>query len=200
LLADAARARGSAIRATDGMLRRQPARRGPAGYALDHPTNLENGGHPRRSRRCRICYANSLNRSRRPCRHGATPRHRPADPDRRRHLVRNGGPARLPLVGSPGPPCDVLRYRPLEHHSIRRAVPQPSRPVLDDDGSDGWAMVTVGMRGVRNDAISLYFADATLAARSLRGPYGIRCGAAPTRPSTTQGHRNSNPSDAFFWP
>jgi hypothetical protein len=59
-LADAARARGSAIRATDGMLRRQPARRGPAVYALDHPTNPENGGHARRSRRCRICYANSL--------------------------------------------------------------------------------------------------------------------------------------------
>jgi hypothetical protein len=69
---------------------------------------------------------------------------------------------------------------------------------LDDDGSDGWAMVTVGMRGVRNDAISLYFADATLAARSLRGPYGIRCGAAPTRTSTpTAGHRNSNRSDAL---
>jgi hypothetical protein len=30
-------------------------------------------------------------------------------------------------------------------------------------GSDGWAMMPSGMRGVLNDAISLYFADATLA-------------------------------------
>ena len=30
-------------------------------------------------------------------------------------------------------------------------------------GSDGWAMTPSGMRGVLNDAISIYFADATLA-------------------------------------
>src|SRR5438067_1023948 len=30
-------------------------------------------------------------------------------------------------------------------------------------GSDGWAMTPSGMRGVVNDAVSLYFADATLA-------------------------------------
>ena len=30
-------------------------------------------------------------------------------------------------------------------------------------GSDGWAMTPSGMRGVPNDAISIYFADATLA-------------------------------------
>jgi hypothetical protein len=35
---------------------------------------------------------------------------------------------------------------------------------LDDNcGSDGWAMTPSGMRGVLNDAISIYFADATLA-------------------------------------
>ena len=30
-------------------------------------------------------------------------------------------------------------------------------------GSDGWAMTPSGMRGVLNDAASIYFADATLA-------------------------------------
>jgi hypothetical protein len=30
-------------------------------------------------------------------------------------------------------------------------------------GSDGWAMTPSGMRGVLNDAVSLYFADAMLA-------------------------------------
>ena len=30
-------------------------------------------------------------------------------------------------------------------------------------GSDGWAMTPSGMRGVLNDTISVYFADATLA-------------------------------------
>ena len=30
-------------------------------------------------------------------------------------------------------------------------------------GSDGWAMTPSGTRGVLNDAISIYFADATLA-------------------------------------
>ena len=35
---------------------------------------------------------------------------------------------------------------------------------LDENcGSDGWAMTPSGMRGVLNDAVSLYFADATLA-------------------------------------
>ena len=35
---------------------------------------------------------------------------------------------------------------------------------LDENcGSDGWTMTPSGMRGVLNDAISLYFADATLA-------------------------------------
>ena len=30
-------------------------------------------------------------------------------------------------------------------------------------GSDGWAMTPSGIRGVLNDAVSIYFADATLA-------------------------------------
>jgi len=30
-------------------------------------------------------------------------------------------------------------------------------------GADGWAMTPTGMRGVLNDAVSIYFADATLA-------------------------------------
>jgi hypothetical protein len=38
---------------------------------------------------------------------------------------------------------------------------------LDENcGSNGWAMTPSGVRGVLNDAVSLYFADATLA--SLR--------------------------------
>jgi hypothetical protein len=35
---------------------------------------------------------------------------------------------------------------------------------LDENcGADGWAVTPSGMRGVLNDAISIYFADATLA-------------------------------------
>jgi hypothetical protein len=35
---------------------------------------------------------------------------------------------------------------------------------LDENcGSDGWAMTPSGMRGVLNDAVSIYFADAPLA-------------------------------------
>jgi hypothetical protein len=35
---------------------------------------------------------------------------------------------------------------------------------LDENcGADGWAMTPTGMRGVLNDAVSIYFADATLA-------------------------------------
>jgi hypothetical protein len=55
---------------------------------------------------------------------------------------------------------------------IRLAIPQGglgSRHTqiigwLDENcGSNGWAMTPSGMRGVLNDAVSLYFADATLA-------------------------------------
>jgi hypothetical protein len=35
---------------------------------------------------------------------------------------------------------------------------------LDENcGADGWAMTPSGVRGVLNDAVSIYFADATLA-------------------------------------
>src|ERR1700682_1832886 len=35
---------------------------------------------------------------------------------------------------------------------------------LDENcGADGWVMTPLGMRGVLNDAVSIYFADATLA-------------------------------------
>jgi hypothetical protein len=35
--------------------------------------------------------------------------------------------------------------------------------VDENCGADGWAMTPSGMRGVLNDAISIYFVDATLA-------------------------------------
>jgi hypothetical protein len=34
-------------------------------------------------------------------------------------------------------------------------------------GADGWAMTPSGMRGVLNDAVSIYFLDATLASASV---------------------------------
>ena len=44
---------------------------------------------------------------------------------------------------------------------------------LDENcGSDGWAMTPSGTRGVVNDAVSIYFADATLARLS---PGGAPC-------------------------
>jgi hypothetical protein len=39
----------------------------------------------------------------------------------------------------------------------------PARLISCRCSSDGWAMTPSGSRGVLNDAISLYFADATLA-------------------------------------
>ena len=49
-----------------------------------------------------------------------------------------------------------------EQHSATRIVPQPSGPLSHDDGADGRAITPSGMRGVLNDAISIYFSDATL--------------------------------------
>jgi hypothetical protein len=41
---------------------------------------------------------------------------------------------------------------------------------LDENcGADGWAMTPTGMRGVLNDAVSIYFADATLASAFVAG-------------------------------
>ena len=46
---------------------------------------------------------------------------------------------------------------------------------LDENcGSDRWAMTPSGMRGVLNDAISIYFADATLA-----NAFVLRCASGP---------------------
>jgi hypothetical protein len=40
---------------------------------------------------------------------------------------------------------------------------------LDENcGADGWAMTPSGMRGVLNDAVSIYFLDTTLARRVCR--------------------------------
>jgi hypothetical protein len=73
----------------------------------------------------------------------------------------------------PGNPRDLIttaeRHFPVR---IRIAVPpeglgqQHARMTawLDENcGSDGWAMTPSGMRGVLNDAISIYFADPALA-------------------------------------
>jgi hypothetical protein len=55
---------------------------------------------------------------------------------------------------------------------------------LDENcGADGWAMTPFGVRGVMNDAVSIYFIDATLAsafvARWCAGDFhraDVRCG------------------------
>ena len=59
---------------------------------------------------------------------------------------------------------------------MRIAVPPDGRrhaqitAWLDENcGSDGWTMTPSGTRGVLNDAISLYFADATLASAFVAG-------------------------------
>ena len=41
--------------------------------------------------------------------------------------------------------------------------PQMTAWLDENCGSDGWAMTPSGTRGVLNDAVSIYFADATLA-------------------------------------
>jgi len=73
----------------------------------------------------------------------------------------------------PGSPRELIttaeRTFPVR---IRIAVPSESlgrrhaqiTPWLDENcGSDRWAMTPSGTRGVLNDAVSIYFADATLA-------------------------------------
>jgi hypothetical protein len=73
----------------------------------------------------------------------------------------------------PGNPCDMIvsaegRF-PVR---IRLGVPPGGfgqryagmSTWLDENcGADGWAMTPSGMRGVLNDAVSIYFLDATLA-------------------------------------
>jgi hypothetical protein len=45
----------------------------------------------------------------------------------------------------------------------RGTVSQASDPRSDRCGSEGWVMAPSGTRGVLNDTLSVYFADATLA-------------------------------------
>jgi hypothetical protein len=90
----------------------------------------------------------------------------------------------------PGNPREMIRM--AERRSpvrIRIAVPlgglgqrltQITAWLDGNCGSDGWAMTPSGIRGVLNDAISIYFADATLAsafvARWCVGPKVERAG------------------------
>jgi hypothetical protein len=46
---------------------------------------------------------------------------------------------------------------------LGRRHPQITAWLDENCGADGWTITPSGMRGVLNDAISLYFADATLA-------------------------------------
>jgi hypothetical protein len=46
---------------------------------------------------------------------------------------------------------------------LGRCHPQMTAWLDENCGSDGWAMTPSGIRGVLNDAISIYFADAMLA-------------------------------------
>jgi hypothetical protein len=72
---------------------------------------------------------------------------------------------------------------------------------LDENcGADGWAMTPSGMRRVLNDAVSIYFLDATLASafvvrwcagykiETAEGVFRLRTDA-PTERSTTSLHR-----------
>jgi hypothetical protein len=43
--------------------------------------------------------------------------------------------------------------------------------VDENCGADGWAMTPSGTRGVPNDALSIYFRDATLASAFVAGWY-----------------------------
>jgi hypothetical protein len=65
---------------------------------------------------------------------------------------------------------------------------------LDDNcGADGWAMTPSGLRGVLNDAVAVYFCDATLASafvarwcrggkmEAAEGAFQIRDDAPPAR-------------------
>ncbi len=67
---------------------------------------------------------------------------------------------------------------------------------LDDNcGAEGWAMAPSGLRGVLNDAVAVYFSDATLAsgfvarwcrgyqAEAVEGAFQVRDDAPPARRS-----------------
>ena len=73
----------------------------------------------------------------------------------------------------PGNPCEMITMAE-RRFAVRIRVGVPADGLgrrhaqitawLDENcGSDGWAMTPSGTRGVLNDAISVYFADAALA-------------------------------------
>jgi hypothetical protein len=73
----------------------------------------------------------------------------------------------------PGDPREMI-IMAERHFPVRIRIAIPPRglgqrysemtPWLDQNcGADGWAITPSGVRGVLNDAISIYFADATLA-------------------------------------
>jgi hypothetical protein len=51
----------------------------------------------------------------------------------------------------------------VPHKGLSRRHAQMTAWLDENCGADGWAMTPSGTRGVLNDAISLYFADAMLA-------------------------------------
>jgi len=74
----------------------------------------------------------------------------------------------------PGNPRELIITTAERTFPVRIRIAVPSEGLgrrhaqitawLDENcGSDGWAMTPSGMRGVLNDAVSIYFADATLA-------------------------------------
>jgi hypothetical protein len=48
-------------------------------------------------------------------------------------------------------------------HGLGQRYAQMTAWLDENCGADGWAMTPSGMRGVLNDAVSIYFGDATLA-------------------------------------
>ena len=74
----------------------------------------------------------------------------------------------------PGNPRELIITTAERTFPVRIRIAVPSEGLgrrhaqitawLDENcGSDRWAMTPSGMRGVLNDAVSIYFADATLA-------------------------------------
>src|SRR6476660_6909315 len=62
-----------------------------------------------------------------------------------------------------------VRIRPcLPHEGFGQRYDQITAWLDENCGADGWAMTPSGMRGVLNDAVSIYFLDATLASAFRR--------------------------------
>jgi len=56
-----------------------------------------------------------------------------------------------------------VRIRIAADHGLGARLDQMHRWLDQNAGADGWAMTPSGARGVVNDAIALYFADAAIA-------------------------------------